>query len=53
LEIYSGVTVPKIIEIGRRSTKLLQKQKRCSFFEHHEDRRPRRSEDREQDQSPI
>jgi len=33
LEIYSDVTVPKIIEIGWYSTKLLQKQKVCSFLE--------------------
>jgi len=31
LEIYSSVTVPNYIEIGWYSTKLLQKQKVCSF----------------------
>jgi len=29
LEIYSGVTVPKIIQIGTHGTKLLQKRKGC------------------------
>jgi len=33
LEIYPGVTVLKIIEIGcHYSSELLQKQKGCSFF---------------------
>ena len=35
LEIYSGVTVPKIIEIGGHSTRLLQKSKKdISFLIH-------------------
>ena len=34
LEIYSGVTVPKIMEIGWHSTNLMQKAKKCSFLRH-------------------